>query len=439
MTMTIIMTMKALSWVVEYLRQHLLLLPESVVAGHAEERPDDCFSLLGDGRSARVRDVRRRRVSLFASGAAVALLLLLASSSSPYYGGFEDDPATAASSDRTAASFADDPLYSHEAVGPPPLGGAVDLAARARCQVIYIVGLESRYDLRRGVLSLVEALARRQTDPETGREFVVDVEPRPLRTGLFGWHRHRARRWGFPDGTMPPLGDPALVRRVVDESCPNDGRRRVYIESQAFPSGREDDPRPYRVRARRGEWANMTAEEISYDDEAMSHPTNMTAFLEAYGPHMDVKLVVLHRPFLELVAASDRALEDPRAQSNVVRGFMLILRRFLDAHAYDPVAGGRLWTLLCVDEIHSRLFDRTKDAQESRANVMARLAAFLGWSEGECRGCFDDWREVRRGRAEIMEWVGGREVLRALERDRETLRGVWPPSVEEVAEQRCQV
>ena len=96
-----------------------------------------------------------------------------------------------------------------------------------------------------GFTPIIEALAQQQVDPDTGLKYIVDSNNSPLKAGLFGWYRGRVRRWGFRSDPEP--GDPAFVRRVVKEICPNDGKKHVLIEWTSFPSGHEDDKRTYRV------------------------------------------------------------------------------------------------------------------------------------------------------------------------------------------------
>ena len=50
----------------------------------------------------------------------------------------------------------------------------------------------------------------------------------------------------------------------------------------------------FRVR-RQEDWQHMTPEEVADSAEAQRHPTNLTAFVDAYSPYVDVKFVVLHQ------------------------------------------------------------------------------------------------------------------------------------------------
>ena len=256
---------------------------------------------------------------------------------------------------------------------------------RNRCQIVYIMGVEGA--THHGFLPIIDALARQQVDIN-GNPYDVIINPRALKAGLFGWFPSEIHRWGFRHETTH-VDDLALVQRVLAESCPNDGKKHVLIEWASFPSGHEDDPRTYRVR-RRPEWLRSTPEEIANSDSAINHPTNLHAFYEAYSKLADVKFVVLHRPFLETVASHADWDGGPETHSNVLRGFMILLRRFLDAHSYDSATGEPIWTLVCVERIFAKFygFDETK-ANEARGRVLSHLAEFLGWPRGRCPGCFD--------------------------------------------------
>lgn len=159
----------------------------------------------------------------------------------------------------------------------------VDYESRKNCQIIYITGVEGA--THHGFMPIIEALARNQIDPESGLEYHVDVEPKSLKAGLFGWKQGRIKKWGFAE--IPAIDDPAFVQRVVAESCPNDGRKHVLIEWASFPSGQENDPRNYRV-SRNHEWLTMSPEEIANTEEALNHPTNMNAFYQSYSPYVDM-------------------------------------------------------------------------------------------------------------------------------------------------------
>ena len=305
----------------------------------------------------------------------------------------------------------------------------VDYESRKNCQIIYITGVEGA--THHGFIPIVEALARNQIDPESGLEYIVDVEPKSLKAGLFGWKQGRIRKWGFAE--IPAIDDPAFVQRVVSESCPNDGRKHVLIEWASFPSGQEDDPRNYRV-PRNHEWLTMTPEEIANTEEALNHPTNMNAFYQSYSPYIDIKFIVLHRPFLETIASHRDWDGGPLTHSNIIRGFMLMLRRFLDTHLYDLVSGRKLWCLVCVERIMAKNYETKRDVIVARRHVLSYLTAFLDWPSGDCSHCFDNWRESTKDPLVVL----GEENVAPLMEHMKELEGVWPPPGElGIAEQQC--
>jgi len=309
----------------------------------------------------------------------------------------------------------------------------VDHESRRKCQIVYIMGVEGA--THHGFIPILQNLARHQVDPATGRRYVVDADSHALKAGLFGWyHRNKIKKWGFD--LTPEVDDPDFVRAVVSDACPpGDGRRHVLIEWASFPSGHEDDQRSYRVH-RAPEWPNMTPEEVANSDEALSHPLRLNAFYRAYSPHVDVKFVVLHRPFLETIASHRDWDGGPETHSNVIRGFMLVLRRFLDTHLYDQVSGGRLWRLVCVEKIMEKNYNDKEKAAAARVNVLRDLAEFLGWPDGNCPKCFNSWHESKKDPIEVL----GEENVAVLRSHMEWLEGVWPPPGEEsAAGRRCSI
>ena len=306
----------------------------------------------------------------------------------------------------------------------------IDRESRKRCQIIYITGVEGA--THHGFIPIIEALAKNQKD-ENGLEYDVDSNPQSLKAGLFGWFGGgRIRQWGFK--VTPEVDDPAFVQTVVRQSCPNDGRKHVLIEWASFPSGQEDDKRTYRVH-RSPEWLNMSPEEIANSDEALEHPTNMNEFYQSYSPYVDIKFIVLHRPFLETIASHRDWDGGPIPHSNIIRGFMLMLRRFLDHHLYDLVTGRRLWSLVCVERIMAKNYETAHDVQVARRHVLSYLTEFLGWEDGDCPQCFDDWRESSKDPLDVL----GSDV-EILQNHMTFLQGVWPPPGEQgIVEQQCGV
>ena len=307
----------------------------------------------------------------------------------------------------------------------------IDRESRKRCQIIYITGVEGA--THHGFIPIIEALAKNQKD-ENGLEYDLDSNPSALKAGLFGWYRgSRIKQWGFKQ--TPEVDNDELVQRVVSESCPNDGRKHVLIEWASFPSGHEDDRRSYRIH-RQHEWLSMTPEEIARSEDAISHPTSMKAFYQAYSPYVDIKFVVLHRSFMETIASHRDWDGGPEQHSNVLRGFMLLLRRFLDTHLYDLVDGRRLWSLVCVSNIMAKNYDDVNDVTVARNNVLSHLADFFGWPNGDCPHCFDDWYESTKDPLAVL----GPDNSAIMKEHMKFLEGVWPPPGEEgIVEQQCAV
>jgi len=307
---------------------------------------------------------------------------------------------------------------------------------RANCQVVYVMGVEGA--THHGFMPVLEALAKHQVDPVKKVEYVVDVNSKPLKAGLYGWYSNLQKDWGFKGGNIPPIDDPDLVRSVVQSSCPMDGKKHVLIEWQSFPSGQENDRRSYRVH-RQHEWLSMTPQEIATSDEAMSHPANMTAFVEAYSPYAEIRFVVLSRPFMETIASHHEWDEGPLVHSNVIRGFSLMLRRFLDVHEFDGVDGRRSWTMVCVERVMAKFYKRDEDVSMARANIIAYLANFLGWPVEECPHCFDKWHDSTKDPLKVLG-KSGLPTMNKLYEHMGILEGVWPPPGEEgVEEQQCRL
>lgn len=306
----------------------------------------------------------------------------------------------------------------------------IDPNSRKNCQIIYITGVEGA--THHGFIPIIEALAKNQVDPSTGRGYHVNISPDDLKAGLFGWfYTAKIKKWGFR--ITPEVDDAAFVQKVVSESCPDDGRKHVLIEWASFPSGHEDDKRSYRVH-RQHEWLTMTPEEIANSDEALVHPTDLNAFYQSYSPYVDIKFIVLHRPFLETIASHRDWDGGPEIHSNIIRGFMLMLRRFLDTHLFDLVSGRRLWSLVCVERIMAKNYENEHDVKVARRHVMSYLSTFLDWPDGDCPQCFDDWRESSKDPLTVL----GPEIVEVLAEHMQYLDGVWPPPGEEgIGEQQC--
>ena len=42
---------------------------------------------------------------------------------------------------------------------------------------------------------------------------------------------------------------------------------------------------------------------------------------------------------------------------NVIRGYMILLRSFLETHQFNMLAGRKLWILVCIEKINSKFYD----------------------------------------------------------------------------------
>ena len=227
------------------------------------------------------------------------------------------------------------------------------------------------------------------------------------------------------------LDDPSLVADTLTKLCPMDGRRHVIIEDSSFPCGQEGDPRGYRF-PRQHFWLNMTKEEIASSALAIEHPVNLYKFVELYGVHAEIKFIVLHRPFLETIASHMDWDESIVRHSNLIRGFMLILRRFLDVH--DAKKEGKMaWTIVCVERLMSQSYqyESEKGTQidyeawnAARQHIISHLIDFLGWTQKECNDCFDYWKEGSNKMKAIKE-----DDLVILLDHMKAIEGVWPPAL----------
>ncbi len=147
-----------------------------------------------------------------------------------------------------------------------------------------------------------------------------------------------------------------------------------------------------------------------------------------------MKFIVLHRPFLETIASHKDWDGGPKVHSNLIRGFMLMLRRFLDTHLFDMVTGRRLWSLVCVERIMAKNYDTEHDVKVARRHVMAYLTQFFDWPDGDCPQCFDSWRESSKDPYEHL----GPENVEIMKEHMKFLEGVWPPPGESgIVEQQC--
>jgi len=295
------------------------------------------------------------------------------------------------------------------------------IADRTNCQIIYILGVEGSIQL--GFTTIIEKLASRQVEPATGAPYAISYHNGRLRAALFGHHEEPR-----------PLDDPSLVDLTFRMICPRDGRKHVIIEDNNFPSGYKNDMRTYRIH-RMSWWGESTMEEVAMSDTAQNHPTNLNVFYEAYSPYADIKFVVIHRSFVETVASHYAFDGTVEKHSNVIRGYMLLLRRFLDSHSTDEHTGQKLWTLVCVEKLLEKAPDGDEEQTNlARQNILRYLAKFLGWSEAECPDCFNHWAGSSENYLESL----GQDGIAILLEHMKKMGGIWPPVVENALEgQKC--
>mmetsp|Transcript_56021 Transcript_56021/g.119121 ORF Transcript_56021/g.119121 Transcript_56021/m.119121 type:complete len:391 (-) Transcript_56021:443-1615(-) len=311
------------------------------------------------------------------------------------------------------------------------------LLPRRNCQVIYVLGVEG--SIHHGFMPVIRTLAEQQTDPETGTRYRVVKGHDALRSAIFG-SKDKERE---PD---VPMDDPDLVRSTVDEMCPpplDTWTKHVIIEGNSFPSGGADNTGlQFRVR-RQWEWIDMSPEEISSSESALNHPTNLYKFYDAFSPHVDVRFVVLHRPYAETIASHLGFDRGPENHSNVISGYLLLLNRFLMGHMYAAppalaAADTPLWTIVCADRLSQKGYDDEGGLIAARECVVGRLVEFLGWPLRSCPRCFDSWKESKKGSLEERMDEGTMDVLSDRVKD---LEGIWPPRRREddLLEQDCKM
>lgn len=381
-------------------------------------------------------EVHRRCISAFALllvFTAVTSFLFARSTDSSHTDFLSDnDHSTRRLMDQTLARFFDPksvslrdplPLRNHE---PSP---------RKNCQIVYVLGVEG--SIHHGFMPVIKSLAQHQADPVTGTPYDVVKGHEALRATIFGSDAHDL-----------PLNDPDLVQTTLDQMCPSpleSWKHHVIIEGNSFPSGSADNVLlNFRVR-RQKDWVGMTPEEIATTESALNHPTNLYKFYEAFSPYVDVKFIVLHRPYVETIASHLGFDNGPEGHSTVISGFLILLSRFLMGHMYDSGAGTEgerggapLWTTVCADKLSSKQYDTQEQLNEARENVVGYLASFLGWPQRSCPGCFDLWKESNKASAkQRMDEDTGNVLLGHAK----ALQGLWPPKRREddLPEQHCKM
>lgn len=323
--------------------------------------------------------------------------------------------------------------------------GIIDIDSfRSNCQIIYVLGVEG--SLHHGFMPVIKALAEQQIDPATGVKYHVVKGHDVLRATIFGSKE-----------VDLPMHDPQLVQATLDSICPPNmnqiGAKHIILEGNSFPSGRPDDIRlPFRVR-RQKSWQKMTPDEIASSQQALNHPTNLYELYNAFSPYVDVRFVVLHRPYLDTIASHAGFDAGPVQHSTVISGFLLLLSRFLLSHLYTTSAtaadiadgvdgysgnGMPLWTVVCSEQLSSKEFETQRQLLAAREQIVSYLATFLGWPQQSCPQCFDSWRES--GKASPEERLGT-ETTNKLLNHVKMLEGIWPPRriEDSLPQQQCRM
>lgn len=381
-------------------------------------------------------EVHRRRISapalLLAFIATTSFLFARSTDSSltDYFS--ENDRSARRLMDKTLARFSDPKSLSLR--DPSPVANH-ESSPRKNCQIVYVLGVEG--SIHHGFIPVITSLAQQQADPITGTPYDVVKGHEALRATIFGSDTHDL-----------PLNDPDLVQTTLDQMCPSpleSWRHHIVIEGNSFPSGSADNELlHFRVR-RQKDWNGMTPEEIAATESALNHPTNLYQFYEAFSPYVDIKFIVLHRPYVETIASHLGFDNGPEGHSTVISGFLILLSRFLMGHMYDSdtgaaAGGGRdgapLWTTVCADKLSSKQYDTQEQLNEAREHVLGYLASFLGWPQRSCTRCFDLWKESSKAWAKerILDDPGN-----VLLGHVKALQGVWPPKRREddLPEQQC--
>ncbi|KAL7551414.1 hypothetical protein ACHAWF_014621 [Thalassiosira exigua] len=302
-------------------------------------------------------------------------------------------------------------------------GSPLDEGSRKNCQIVYVLGVEGVG--HHGFQPILGKLLAHQVDPSTGIHFEqLAQSDRTVRRTIYGWKAKESK-----------IEDPRFVGRLIRKLCPSDGARHVLILGASFPSSGSGG-KNFRV-TRQKDWGTMTMEEIADSETALNHPLNLRSFYRAYSRYADVKFVVLHRPFLETVASHLNFDGGPQQHINVLAGYLLMIRRFLDEPSVNKAddVNGSAWMMVCMQHVTSTYHNGEQTrVQSARQDVISDLASFLAWPQGECEDCFDHWQDSKRTDPEAYllrqgEEKGKPEILSILERKKQHLNGIWPPDV----------
>ena len=294
--------------------------------------------------------------------------------------------------------------------------------------------------MHHGFMPVLKSLAERQSDGLAAGgmpEYDVMYENEPLHSAIFKpldeppyCDRGESEKEEVGGGPcdVRSMSIPGSVVALLDEICPkrNDVRkRRIFLEDNSFPSGEAAHHREIRA----SQWNRMSAAEIANSITASNHPANLNDLYDSFGPYVDVRFVVLHRPYLETIASHPGFDGGPVRHSILISGFIMLLSRFLSTHMYSaPSRDGKyspLWTIVCTDRLTSKSFTTENELLESRASVLRHLANFLGWPVSTCPDCFDGWRESTK-RVSPQERFGDEATDEVLVHAK-MLESIWPP------------
>ena len=292
---------------------------------------------------------------------------------------------------------------------------------RTNCQIIYVLGVEG--SMHHGFTPILKSLAERQSDSRTGTPYDVVYKNKLLNSAMFkpSCHHEGSEDAGpcIGGGDMP-MDDPNSVQALLRKICPDPydlQSRHVIIEDNSFPSG-------LKIRSK---WSHMSAEEIANSTTAANHPTNLNNFYDSFGPYVDVRFLVLHRPYLETIASHPGFDGGPIRHSVVLSGFIILLSRFLTSHMYSPSQDGNapLWMIVCTNRLVSKSFQSEEELLKSRASLLRDLAYFLGWPVSTCPECFDNWKESKKVLSPRERF--GDEATDELLVHAKKLESIWPP------------
>lgn len=263
---------------------------------------------------------------------------------------------------------------------------------------------------------ILKTLAEQQIDSSTNLPYAVAHGHESLRAAIFG-SKHTQ---------YTPINDPQLIQFTINDICPDDGQKHIIIEDNSFPSGGRDSSSINRI-PRQQSWNSMNPAEIATSTTALNHPTNLYDFYNAFSPYVDIKFIVLQRPYIETIASKSTKYDGGSEQhSIIISGFLLILHHFLINHMYNT-DGAQLWTMVCSEYL------------SRHHNILYYLTKFLGWNTSTCIHCFDSWSDTTVPQELIEERLGSRELYDVLIGHSSELEKIWPPRRKEdsLLEQQC--